>query len=113
METGAVGEIPHPCRIARLNHRATPTGYAGQRPRGPDLLLRVRSHNPDWAIIKTVDGMEKVYLVRETKGTVDSTKLRGTEAAKIAAARKHFAVLGVDYEVAAPDRWNVENAGTD
>lgn len=69
----------------------------------------VGPYNPDWAIIKTVDGEEKVYLIRETKGTVDTSKLRETEAAKISAARKHFAVLDVDYEVASPDRWNVEN----
>lgn len=71
----------------------------------------VGPYNPDWAIIKTVDGEDKVYLIRETKGTLDTSKLRELEAAKIAAARKHFAVLDVDYEVASPDRWNLENAG--
>lgn len=71
----------------------------------------VGPYNPDWAIIKTVNGEDKVYLVRETKGTVDTAKLRETEAAKIAAARKHFAVLDVDYEVASPDRWNLDNVG--
>lgn len=73
----------------------------------------VGPYNPDWAIIKSVNGEDKIYLVRETKGTVDTAKLRETEAAKIAAARKHFAVLDVDYEVASPDRWNVDNVGTD
>lgn len=70
----------------------------------------VGPYNPDWAIIKRVDGQDKVFLIRETKSTVDTEKLRETEAAKIAAAKKHFAVLDVDYDVASPEHWNVANA---
>lgn len=67
----------------------------------------VGPYNPDWAIIKREGGEDKLFLIRETKGTVDSEKLREAEAAKIAAARKHFAVLDIDYDVASPEHWNI------
>lgn len=67
----------------------------------------VGPYNPDWAIIKQVEGEDRLYLIRETKGSIAEQKLRETEKAKIRAARKHFAVLGVDYAVSAPDDWNV------
>lgn len=56
----------------------------------------VGSYNPDWAIVKEND--EKVYLVRETKGTRDELKLRGSEWAKIQCGRAHFTELGVDFD---------------
>lgn len=56
----------------------------------------VGSYNPDWAIVKEND--EKVYLVRETKGTRDELKLRGSEWAKIQCGRAHFGELGVDFD---------------
>lgn len=55
----------------------------------------VGNYNPDWAIVKENDA--KVYLVRETKGTKDERKLRGTEWMKIQCGKAHFASLGVDY----------------
>jgi type III restriction enzyme len=54
-------------------------------------------YNPDWAIV--FDGSERVYLVRETKGSVDPDELRGREETKIKCARRHFASIGVDYAV--------------
>jgi type III restriction enzyme len=55
----------------------------------------VGTYNPDWAIVKEND--EKVYLVRETKGTKDELKLRGAEWAKIRSGKAHFDALGVDF----------------
>ncbi|MCK4622974.1 MAG: DEAD/DEAH box helicase family protein [Desulfuromonadales bacterium] len=55
----------------------------------------VGSYNPDWAIVKEED--EKVYLVRETKGTKDQLELRSAEWAKIRCGRAHFKELGVDF----------------
>ena len=40
---------------------------------------------------------EKLYLVRETKGTLDEAERRATENMKIACARQHFSTLKVDY----------------
>jgi type III restriction enzyme len=68
----------------------------------------VGDYNPDWAIIKQVDGEDRLYMIRETKSTMDELKLRPTEAAKIASARKHFKAIGIEnYEVSAPEAWNL------
>jgi type III restriction enzyme len=55
----------------------------------------VGTYNPDWAIVKEND--EKVYLLRETKGTTDELKLRGAEWARIRCGKAHFDELGVDF----------------
>ncbi|MEX3564069.1 DEAD/DEAH box helicase family protein [Corynebacterium phoceense] len=67
----------------------------------------VGDYNPDWAIIKVEDGIEHLYLVRETKSSQDPSKRRPSENAKITAAMKHFEAIGVDYAVSSPDRWEI------
>lgn len=72
----------------------------------------VGSYNPDWAIIKQVDGKDHIYMIRETKSTLDETKRRPTENAKIKAAAKHFEAIGmssdlVDYKVGVPGNWSL------
>ena len=72
----------------------------------------VGTYNPDWAIIKQVDGKDHIYMVRETKSTRDELKLRPTEKAKIDAAKKHFAAIGissedVNYDVSIPGDWRL------
>ncbi|MFC0265201.1 restriction endonuclease [Alloscardovia macacae] len=68
----------------------------------------VGNYNPDWAIVKKDDdGIERLYMIRETKGTNDLSMLRPSEAAKIKAARQHFKALDVDYKVSEPQKWEV------
>jgi len=68
----------------------------------------VGPYNPDWAIIKHEDGQDRIYMIRETKSTLDLDKLRPTEKAKINFGRQHFAAIGIpDYEVSAPGHWNL------
>ncbi len=67
----------------------------------------VGNYNPDWAIIKVVDGQERVYLIRETKGSIYSSDLRPSEKAKIASATQHFKAIGIDYSKSAPDNWSI------
>ena len=67
----------------------------------------VGNYNPDWAIIKVIDGQERVYLIRETKGSIYSSDLRPSEKAKIASANQHFKAIGIDYSKSAPDNWNI------
>lgn len=55
-------------------------------------------YNPDWAIV--FDDSERVYLVRETKGSLDPDERRHEENVKIECAGRHFAAIGVDYAVA-------------
>ncbi|MHA3948952.1 restriction endonuclease [Cellulomonas bogoriensis] len=68
----------------------------------------VGPYNPDWAIIKQQDGEERVYMIRETKSTLDYSRLRPTEVAKIKAAERHFQAIGlVDYARSAPGAWRL------
>ena len=72
----------------------------------------VGNYNPDWAIIKKVDGEDRIYMIRETKSTLDESKRRPTENAKIKAAQKHFEAIGVgaeavDYAVGVPGNWSL------
>lgn len=68
----------------------------------------VGEYNPDWAIIKQVDGEDRLYMIRETKSTLDELSLRPTEKAKVASAREHFRAIGIDnYEVSAPQDWKI------
>ena len=72
----------------------------------------VGNYNPDWAIVKQVDGKDHIYMIRETKSTLDESKRRPTENAKIKAAKKHFDAIGikadsVDYAVGVPGNWSL------
>ncbi len=47
-------------------------------------------------------------MIRETKGTLDESKLRPIERAKVRSARQHFKALEIDdYALAAPGNWNL------
>lgn len=54
-------------------------------------------YNPDWAFV--TEREERLYFVRETKSTLDAEERRTKENQKIACGRKHFATLGVDFDV--------------
>ena len=41
----------------------------------------------------------KLYLVRETKGSLNAAELRKVENTKIDCATKHFTAIGVNYNV--------------
>ncbi len=59
----------------------------------------IGTYNPDWAIVKQERGEEeKLYLVRETKGTKEALQLRLSEWAKIKCGTAHFDELGVDFK---------------
>lgn len=54
------------------------------------------SYNPDWAVLYEKDGMEKLYLIVETKGTLFEEELRPKERAKIKCGIKHFEAINED-----------------
>lgn len=61
-------------------------------------------YNPDWAIVKEVDGQEKIYMIRETKNGGE----RQSELNKIQCAKKHFEAIGLNnYEKSTPANWNI------
>ncbi len=51
-------------------------------------------YNPDWAILLEKNGVEKLYFVIETKGSILSEDLRPIEQGKIECGQKHFEALG-------------------
>lgn len=57
----------------------------------------IGAYNPDWAFV--TDREEKLYFVRETKGTLDSEERRTKENQKIDCGRRHFKELGTDFDV--------------
>lgn len=64
----------------------------------------VGPYNPDWAIVKEVDGQDKIYMVRETKNGGE----RESELQKIILAKKHFEAIGMnDYAKSTPEDWRV------
>lgn len=68
----------------------------------------VGPYNPDWAIVKHEDGQDQIYMIRETKSTLDDSKLRPSEVAKIKSAKQHFAAIGIkDYGRSVPEAWNL------
>lgn len=53
-------------------------------------------YNPDWALV--LEDSEKLYLVRETKSTLDRDKRRETENKKVDCGKAHFSSLGVNFK---------------
>jgi type III restriction enzyme len=70
-------------------------------PRWFQVQTPVGGYNPDWAIVMDIgDGKDRLYLVRETKGTTTIAELRPDERRKIECGKKHFVdALGVSYGV--------------
>ncbi len=57
----------------------------------------VGEYNPDWAILK--QNGDIVYMIRETKSSLDKLGLRALESKKIQCGKAHFESIGVDYKV--------------
>ena len=73
------------CKLPRWFKVATPLG----------------DYNPDWAVVvedETGDEERKLYLVRETKSTLDRDKRRESENKKVDCGKAHFQSLGVNFK---------------
>lgn len=68
------------CKLPRWFKVATPLG----------------GYNPDWAVV--VEDSQKLYLVRETKSTLDRDKRRENENKKVDCGKAHFKALGVNFK---------------
>ncbi len=62
-------------------------------PRGFYINTPVGQYNPDWAVAFREGSVKHIYFVAETKGSLATGQLRGTEKAKIECARRHFASI--------------------
>jgi len=54
------------------------------------------TYNPDWAIVVTESGEDKLYLVIETKGSLWWDDLRHSEGGKIGCAKEHFKAIAIE-----------------
>jgi len=52
-------------------------------------------YNPDWAVLIEKEGVERLYFVVETKGSLFKDDLRDKESAKIECGKAHFKALAV------------------
>ncbi len=62
-------------------------------PRGFYINTPMGKYNPDWAIALREGDIKHVYFVAETKGSLETGQLRGTEDARIECARRHFQTI--------------------
>lgn len=86
---------------SRLEESNDITVYA-KLPSGFKIPTPVGNYNPDWAIVFNNPDCKYIYFIAETKGSMSSLELRDVEKAKIACARKHFALISdekVKYDV--------------
>jgi type III restriction enzyme len=58
------------------------------------------SYNPDWAVLLSEDGTERLYFVVETKSGLFADALRDAERAKIECGKAHFGALASDSSAA-------------
>ncbi len=72
------------------NHRGTVKLFT-KLPRRFRVKTPVGEYSPDWAIVFERDGEEHLYLVRETKDTLNLADLEWDEAMRIRFATRHFA----------------------
>jgi type III restriction enzyme len=66
-----------------------PAWFTVDTPLGP--------YNPDWAIV--FEQTKRLYLVRETKGSLEAEQRRHEENVKIECAQRHFKAIDVDFAV--------------
>ncbi|WP_138519372.1 DEAD/DEAH box helicase family protein [Limnobacter alexandrii] len=59
-------------------------------PRRFKVRTPIGEYSPDWAIVCSENGTDKLYLVRETKATLNLDDLEWDEAMRIRFAAKHF-----------------------
>ena len=83
-----------------LEHDARVKLYV-KLPRWFEVRTPIGGYNPDWAIVMDMgEGQDRLYLVRETKGSINLDDLRPDERRKIECGKKHFVdALGVNYDV--------------
>ena len=70
------------CKLPRWFKVATPLG----------------DYNPDWALV--LEESNKLYLVRETKSTLDRDERREIENKKVDCGTAHFKALDVNFKAA-------------
>lgn len=65
-------------------------------PNGFKIRTPFGNYNPDWALVFDNEDIKYIYFIAETKGSMQSAQLKGTEKGKIECARKHFKSISGD-----------------
>jgi type III restriction enzyme len=82
--------------VARLLDNDQHVKFFCKLPRWFKVATPLGDYNPDWAVV--VEDGEKLYLVRETKSTLERDKRRENENKKVDCGKAHFKVLGVNFK---------------
>ncbi|MDB9800142.1 DEAD/DEAH box helicase family protein [bacterium] len=75
--------------VDKLDNSSEVSVYS-KLPRGFSIPTPVGNYNPDWAIAFTKKSVKHVYFVAETKGSMQTMELKGTEVTKIECAQRFF-----------------------
>ena len=65
-------------------------------PNGFKIRTPFGNYNPDWALVFDNEDIKYIYFIAETKGSMQSAQLKGTEKGKIECTRKHFKSISGD-----------------
>jgi type III restriction enzyme len=82
--------------IAKLLDTDDKVRFFCKLPRWFKVATPLGDYNPDWAVV--VEEGNKLYLVRETKSTLDRDKRRESENKKVDCGKAHFKALGVNFK---------------
>jgi type III restriction enzyme len=92
-------------RFAEKLESMQPVKFYVKLPKWFTVPTPVGTYNPDWALVwedvdQFGDGGDKLYLVRETKGSLTLSDLYLSEQQKIRCGSRHFTgALGVDFKI--------------
>ena len=83
-------------RMAEKMDAADEVCVYAKLPKGFHIPTPVGNYSPDWAIAFNKGMVKHIFFIAETKGTMESLKLKPIEQAKIKCAKKLFASLSDD-----------------
>ena len=83
-------------RMAEKMDTADEVCVYAKLPKGFHIPTPVGNYSPDWAIAFNKGLVKHIFFIAETKGTMESLKLKPIEQAKIKCAKKLFAHLSDD-----------------
>lgn len=83
-------------QIAKLLDLDDRVRFFCKLPRWFKVSTPLGDYNPDWALV--VEENQKLYLVRETKSTLERDMRRETENRKVDCGKAHFKTLGVNFK---------------
>lgn len=84
--------------IAKLLDNDEKVKFFCKLPRWFKVSTPIGEYNPDWAVVVKTEDDQRLYLVRETKSTLERDKRRESENKKLDCGKAHFKALGVNFK---------------